>query len=230
MAYLTALLEGLLSFLSPCVLPMIPLYIGYLAGEAGSISGNSKLEESKKSKILIINTLSFIIGFTVLFVFLGATASSIGTFFQSHLNTINLVAGIIVVIFSLHLFGLKIFPFLENVYKINYKSKHFNLLTSFLFGLVFAVGWSPCTGPFLGSALMLAANSSTLYQGMLTLLFYALGIAIPFLLSAILLSQLENAFKWIKTHYKLINIISGSLLLVMGIMMIVGYSPALLFS
>jgi len=229
MAYLTALLEGLLSFVSPCVLPMIPLYISYLAGEAGAISENNELKDKKKNKNLLINSLSFILGFTVLFVLLGATASSIGSFFQDHLKTINIITGIIVVIFS-SLYGLKIFPFLNNIYKINYQNKHFNLFTSFIFGLVFAIGWSPCTGPFLGSALMLAANSATLYQGMLTLLFYALGIGIPFFLSALLLSSLDNVFAWIKAHFKLINIISGTLLLIMGILMIAGYSPATLFS
>jgi len=224
MAYITALLEGLLSFISPCVLPMIPLYIGYLAGGIA----NKDNQELNKNKLLF-NSLFFIIGFTLLFATLGASASFLGQYLSEHLEAINRVGGVIVIIFALSFLGLKFLPFLENTYKLNANTKSLNYFSSFIFGIVFAVGWSPCTGPFLGSALMLAANTATLYQGVFTLLAYSLGLAIPFFLSALLLKQLEGAFSFIKSHYKIVTIISGLLLLAMGILMVLGYSPAILF-
>jgi len=224
MAYITALLEGLLSFISPCVLPMIPLYIGYLAGGIAD-----KDSDEKSMNKLIWNSIFFIFGFTVLFAALGASASYLGQYLNSHLDMINRVGGILVVIFALSFLGLKLLPFLENTYKLKFKARSLTYFSSFLFGIVFAVGWSPCTGPFLGSALLLAANTETLYQGIFTLLFYSLGLGVPFFLSAVLLKQLEGAFTFIKKHYKVVTIISGLLLLAMGILMILGYSPAILF-
>jgi cytochrome c-type biogenesis protein len=224
MAYITAFLEGLLSFISPCVLPMIPLYIGYLAG--GSINNEG---EEKPNNNLIVNSISFVIGFSLLFVALGASASFLGTYLNEHLDIINRVGGIIVIIFALSFLGLKFLPFLENTYKPRMNTKSLGVFSSLLFGIVFAIGWSPCTGPFLGSALMLAANSDTLRQGIFTLFAYAMGLGIPFLLSAILLKQLEGAFNFIKKHYRVVSLISGLLLLVMGIFMSLGYSPAQLF-
>lgn len=220
MAYLTAFFEGLLSFISPCVLPMIPLYIGYLAGETKEESGKTNL---------IGNSLAFIIGFSLLFVILGASASFLGTYLNDHLDMINRIGGIIVIIFALSFLGVKILPFLENTYKLKARTKSLGIFSSFIFGLVFAIGWSPCTGPFLGSALVLAANSDTLNQGILTLLSYSMGLGVPFFLSALLLDQLEGAFSFIKKHYRIVTIISGVLLLAMGVLMILGYSPALLF-
>ncbi len=224
MAYITALLEGLLSFISPCVLPMIPLYIGYLAGGIAEKDG----EAVDKNK-LIFNSIFFILGFTILFASLGASASFLGQYLSEHLDVINRVGGVLVIIFALSFLGLKLLPFLENTYKLKARTKSLNYFSSFVFGIVFAVGWSPCTGPFLGSALMLAANTATLYQGIFTLIAYSLGLAIPFFLSALLLKQLEGAFAFIKKHYKVVTIISGCLLLIMGILMVMGYSPAILF-
>ncbi len=224
MAYITALLEGLLSFISPCVLPMIPLYIGYLAGGIAT-KDNNEIDRNR----LLWNSVFFIVGFSALFATLGASASFLGQYLSEHLDTINRVGGVIVIIFALSFLGLKMLPFLENTYKFNFKVKSINYFSSFVFGIVFAVGWSPCTGPFLGSALMLAANTDTLYKGIFTLLSYSLGLAIPFFLSALLLKQLEGAFAFIKKHYKIVTAISGVLLLMMGILMVLGYSPAILF-
>ncbi|MGH4036421.1 MAG: cytochrome c biogenesis CcdA family protein [Sphaerochaeta sp.] len=225
MAYFTAFLEGLLSFISPCVLPMIPLYIGYLAG--GTLS--DKDGELKENHNLIKNSISFVLGFTLFFVALGASASFLGTYLNEHLDVINRVGGVIVIIFALSFLGLKFLPFLENTHKLRMKTTGLGIFSSLLFGIVFAIGWSPCTGPFLGSALMLAANSDTLKQGVFTLFCYAMGLGVPFLLSAVLMKQLEGTFSFIKKHYKVVNLISGILLLVMGIFMVLGYSPAQLF-
>lgn len=224
MAYITAFLEGLLSFISPCVLPMIPLYIGYLAGGIAN-KDSSEIDRNK----LIWNSIFFILGFSVLFATLGASASFLGQYLSDHLDMINRIGGVIVIIFALSFLGLKMLPFLENTYKLKFKTKSLNYFSSFVFGIVFAVGWSPCTGPFLGSALMLAANTETLYQGIFTLISYSLGLGVPFFLSAVLLKQLEGAFTFIKKHYKIVTIISGLLLLLMGILMVMGYSPAILF-
>lgn len=224
MAYFSAFLEGLLSFISPCVLPMIPLYIAYLAGS--SISEESKNESSVS---LVINSISFIIGFSIIFVALGASASYFGNYLNEHLDKLNRIGGFVLIIFSLSFLGLKFLPFLEKTYKPRMNVKSLSISSSLLFGIIFAIGWSPCTGPFLGFALMLAANSETLRQGVFTLLFYSMGLGIPFLLSAMFLNHLEGAFKLIKKHYTLVAIISGLLLLFMGIYMSLGYSPNQLF-
>ena len=213
MTYITAFLEGLLSFISPCVLPLIPIYIGYFSGGIADERNNGKL---------IINTLLFIAGFTLLFVILGATASTAGAFFNENFRTINIVFGVILILLRLNFFGLNWLPFLNNTKKMKFSPKGFNPLTSFLFGLAFAIGWSPCTGPFLGSALMKAANTSTVGQGMFTLFMYALGIGVPFFLTAILLDQLGKTFEWIKKHYGIIEKISGAVILIFGIVLIVG--------
>jgi len=224
MAYITAFLEGLLSFISPCVLPMIPLYIGYLAGEAAT-------DKDGKKKNPLLNTLSFILGFTLFFMALGASATALGSYLSTHLPLMNRIGGILIVILSLGFLGAGFLPVLGNTYKLPFKKTHnLGFASSFLFGLVFAIGWSPCTGPFLGSALMMAANASTLFKGMLSLFAYAMGLAVPFALSSLLFTQLESTFVFIKKHYKAVDIISGIILLVMGILMILGYSPATLFA
>ena len=176
------------------------------------------------------NSLAFVFGFTLLFVALGAVSTTAGQFLSSHLNLLNRIGGVLVILFALNNLGVTLIPAFNATHKFQLKSlKNMNVPKSILFGLVFAIGWTPCVGPLLGSALMMAANADLVYKGMLTLLFYALGLALPFLFSAILLEQLEGVFAAIKNHAKAISFISGILLLLFGLVLVLGFNPAALF-
>ena len=222
MAYLTALLEGIISFISPCILPILPLYLSYLAGGVA--------EEGRGRGKLIKNSIAFVAGFTILFVAMGAASTSIGRFLSSHLALLNRIGGGVVILFALNNLGFALIPALASNHRIQMKGlSNMNVPKSLLFGLVFAIGWTPCVGPLLGSALMMAANADQLAQGMTTLLFYAMGLGIPFLLSALLIEQLDGVFKAIKQHGKIISIASGILLMAFGIALVLGFNPAALF-
>ncbi|MBJ2356275.1 MAG: cytochrome c biogenesis protein CcdA [Sphaerochaeta sp.] len=222
MAYITAFLEGIISFISPCILPILPLYFSYLAGGVA--------EQDQEKNLLLKNSIAFVIGFTILFVALGAASTTIGQFLQSHLDMLNRIGGVLVILFALNNLGFVLIPALNNNHKFQMKGlQNMNVPKSMLFGLVFALGWTPCVGPLLGSALMMAANAEMVTKGMLTLFFYAMGLGIPFLLSAILIEQLEGVFAAIKKHSKLITIISGLFLLAFGIALTLGFNPAALF-
>jgi len=222
MAYLTALLEGIISFISPCILPILPLYLSYLAGGVA--------EEGRRRGTLFKNSLAFVLGFTLLFVAMGAASTSIGRFLSSHLSLLNRIGGVVVILFALNNLGFALIPALASNHRIQMKGlSNMNMPKSLLFGLVFAVGWTPCVGPLLGSALMMAANADQLGQGMATLFFYAMGLATPFLLSALLIEQLGGVFQVIKQHGKLISIASGLFLMAFGIALVLGFNPAALF-
>ncbi|MDU5111359.1 MAG: cytochrome c biogenesis protein CcdA [Clostridium sp.] len=219
MNYLILFLEGIITFISPCILPMIPMYISYFMG--GS-------KENKNSKALI-NSIGFVIGFSIVFTILGAAFGTFGTFLKEYMNVFNIVAGIILILFGLNYIGILKVVVLNRSFKLsNKKAKDLNFLAAITFGMIFAIGWTPCVGTFLGSALMLAANSQTTIEGVFMLLTYSLGLGIPFIISALLIDSLKAAFKFIKSNYKVINIISGSLLIIIGVLMITGYFNLLL--
>ncbi len=209
MQYFIAFLEGIITFVSPCLLPMLPIYISYFAGGT-----------AKNTKTVIKNALGFIFGFTLMFVLMGALAGTFGSFLKKYEVWVNIVTGLIVIFFGLSFLGI----FKLNIFKGTSFSKTENLgfFSSLLFGIVFSVGWTPCVGAFLGSALMLAANRGSVVQGIVMLLLYSLGLGIPFFLSAVLIDKLKGAFNFIKSHYKIINIICGSLLIVVGTLMATG--------
>lgn len=222
MAYLTAFLEGIISFISPCILPILPLYFSYLAG------GMTDREERKG--ILMTNSIAFVSGFTILFVALGAASTSIGRFLSDHLEILNRIGGVLVILFAINNLGFVLIPALNKNRQIQFKGLYnMTIGKSILFGIVFAIGWTPCVGPLLGSALMMAANATLMYKGILTLLFYALGLGIPFLLSALLLDRLDGVFNVMKKHSNLITITSGVFLLAFGLALLLGFNPAMLF-
>lgn len=222
MAYLTAFLEGIISFISPCILPILPLYFSYLTGGVA--------DKSQGKGILLRNSLSFVGGFTLLFVALGAASTSVGQFLSSHLELLNRIGGVVVILFALNNLGVFLIPAFNSTHKVQFKSlQNMNLPKSFLFGLVFAIGWTPCVGPLLGSALMMAANAEMLHKGMLTLFFYAMGLGLPFLFSALLIDQMQGVFTSIKKHFKVISLVSGLFLLAFGIALVLGFNPAALF-
>lgn len=210
MQYLISFLEGIITFISPCLLPMLPIYISYFAG-----GGERTTAKTLKGAV------GFVTGFTIVFVMLGALAGTVGGFLREYQTAVNIISGLIVIIFGLDFLGV----FKLNVFKGNQRSvktDNMGFFTAMLFGIIFSVGWTPCVGAFLGSALMLASQQGHIAEGMLMLLSYSLGLGIPFILSAVLIDYLKSAFNWIKKNYKIINLISGSLLVIIGIMMATG--------
>lgn len=216
MDYIVVFLEGIITFISPCILPMIPIYITYFMG------GIDNLDDPSSNKNTVINSLGFVLGFTIIFVLLGAAAGSFGNFVSSHTTLFNVISGILMIILGLNYIDIINIKFLKMSNKINYKVNVFRFEKAVLFGMIFSIGWSPCVGAFLGSALMLAANTQTMLHGSLMLLSYSLGLGIPFILSAILIENLKHTFNFIKKHYKLINNLSGIFLILIGIAMISG--------
>lgn len=208
MQYLISFFEGILTFISPCLLPMLPVYISYFAGG------------QQNSRKTLTNALGFILGFTTLFTAMGALAGTLGSFLTKYQVAVNIVSGLIVVFFGLNFMGI----IKLNLFKGSARMQTADLgfFSSVLFGVVFSIGWTPCVGAFLGSALMLASQQGHVMEGTLMLLSYSLGLGIPFLLSAVLLDQLKGAFNFIKRHYDLINRVCGGLLILIGILMATG--------
>ena len=210
MQYVIAFLEGIITFISPCLLPMLPIYISYFAG-----GGERTTSRSLKG------ALGFVTGITVVFVTLGALAGTVGRFLQEYQTVVNMISGLVVIVFGLNFLGV----FKLNLFKGSHRSVNTDNMVFFsalLFGVIFSISWMPCVGAFLGSALMLASQQAHAGEGMLMLLAYSLGLGIPFVLSAVLIDYLKTAFNWIKKNYKVINIISGCLLVLIGVMMTTG--------
>lgn len=214
MNYIILFLEGIITFISPCILPMVPIYISYFMGDNNS--GN------KKNKALI-NSFAFVFGFAFIFTLFGGMAGKFGNLINEYMNIFNIISGILLIIFGLNYIGILKIKFLQRTFRIKQERKNSSIVSSILFGFVFGVGWTPCVGPFLGSAMMIAANSSHTLEGISMLLVYSLGLGIPFILSALLIDTLKGTFNFIKRNYKIINIISGTILIVIGIMMMTGY-------
>jgi len=210
MQYLISFLEGIITFISPCLLPMLPIYISYFAGGG-----------ERTTRKTLTNAFGFVLGFSIVFVAMGALAGTLGSFLTRYQTWVNLIGGGIVI-----LFGLSHMGFLQlNLFKGSGRSvdkDNMGFWQALVFGIVFSLGWTPCVGAFLGSALMLASQQGHVLEGMLMLLCYSLGLGIPFLMSAVLIDKLKGAFNWIKSHYDLVNKISGGALVLVGILMATG--------
>ena len=210
MQYVIAFLEGIITFISPCLLPMLPIYISYFAGGGERSTGKT-----------LKGALGFVFGFTVVFVALGALAGTVGSFLREYQTAVNVVSGLIVILFGLNFLGVfKLNLFRGSRYSVN--TDNVGFFSALLFGMIFSVGWTPCVGAFLGSALMLASQQAHVIEGMLMLLAYSLGLGIPFILSAVLIDYLKTAFNWIKKNYRVINVVSGGPLVLIGILMATG--------
>lgn len=218
-SFLTAFIGGLVSFFTPCVLPLVPGYLSLFSGVA-----LEDIKEKKKGayKKVIIASLSFILGFTLIFVLLGASATVIGSFLQKYMNIIEKVAGVIVVIFGLHMAGVFKLKFLLYEKKLHSQSKKVGPIKGFLMGLAFAAGWTPCIGPILAPILFIASQQGTVLKGILLLTTYSLGLAIPFFLTALSLRLFFSLFSKIQKHFKVIEIIAGIFLVIVGILIFFG--------
>ncbi len=218
MQYVLLFLEGIITFISPCLLPMLPIYVSYFAG--GS--------EEKTTKKTLVNSLGFVLGFTVIFVTLGAFASTLGSFLQKYKIALNIVTGLIVVFFGLNFIGVLKFNLFKGM-KNPFATKEMGFFSAILFGIVFSIGWTPCVGAFLGSALALASQQGHILAGIVMLLCYSAGLGIPFVASAILIDKLKGAFNFIKSHYGVINTVCGILLCLVGVLMMTGLLDKVLF-
>ena len=217
MQVLTAFGAGLLSFFSLCVLPLIPAYICFITGlSAEELNMPGKKGVGKASSIFT-ESLLFVLGFSVVFVVLGASATFLGGFLFANLKIIKIIGGLIVIVFGLHISGIFNIRFLQYEKKLNFKSRPVNKFGSFLVGVVFGFGWTPCVGPILGSILMLAATKASLMKGVILLISYSLGLGIPFLLIGIGVERMLGWFSKVKKYFRVISIVSGILLIVIGI-------------
>ncbi len=217
MDYIITFLEGMLSFISPCMLPMLPIYISYFAGQ-------SKNDGGRNTK-MIFKVIAFVVGFTVVFTALGLFSGTLGKLLSKYQIIVNIVCGAIVILFGLSYLGVFRVPFFKGMNK-GYKVT--GIASAFLFGAIYSISLTPCIGAFLGSALMLASSTGGALKGATLLLTYSLGLGIPFLFSAVLLDKLSGAFTFIKKHYKVINLISGILLILVGVAMAFGLLNSLL--
>ncbi len=216
MQYFIAFLEGFITFISPCLLPMLPVYVSYFAG-GGEQSASKTLK----------NALGFVLGFTLVFVLMGALAGTLGGLVSRYQTAVNIVTGLVVLVFGLEFLGVFKIGIFKGMSK-SVKKDSLGFFSSMLFGMVFSIGWTPCVGAFLGSALMLASQQGQAITGVLMLLVYSLGLGIPFIVSALLIEKLKSAFNFIKRNYRVINIICGSILVAVGILMMTGLLGRLL--
>lgn len=210
MQYFISFLEGIITFISPCLLPMIPIYISYFAG-----GGERETKKTLKC------ALGFVLGFTLVFVALGALAGTVGSFLLQYQTLVNVISGLVVIIFGLNFLGV----FHLNLFRGNqnhFQAKDLGFFSAMVFGLVFSIGWTPCVGTFLGSALLLASQQGHVLTGTLMLLAYSVGLGIPFIMSAILIDKLKMAFDFIKKHYDIVNKVSGGFLVLIGALMMTG--------
>lgn len=208
MSYLFTFLEGFASFISPCILPLLPIYIAYFTGS-----------ESKKSKAFI-NAIAFVMGFSSIFILFALIANRIGNALLIYKKSIKITFGIIVILFGLNymeLLNLKIFTKMR---KINIDVSNLNFVRSFIFGILFSISFSPCVGTFLSSALLLIASEQNVTKGIIMIILYCIGLGLPFIISSILIDKLKNVFNFIKKNFKTIKNTSGIILIIMGIYLI----------
>ena len=216
MQYLISFLEGIITFISPCLLPMLPIYISYFAGGG-----------ERTMKKTLTNVSGFVLGFTAVFVAMGALAGTLGSFLTRYQTWVNLVCGLVVIFFGLNYMGvLKLKLFQGGGRDMDTSNMGFG--SAVLFGIIFSVGWTPCVGVYLGSALMLASQQGSMLRGIGMLLAYSLGLGVPFFMSAVLIDKLKAAFNWVKSHYRAVNLVAGGRLVLVGILMATGLLGRLL--
>ena len=220
MQYFISFLEGIITFISPCLLPMLPVYISYFAG--GSAAVSSEVSSKTSARRTVTNALGFILGFTLVFVAMGALAGGLGSLLLKYQTAVNLVTGAIVVCFGFSYLGVLKLHLFRGIRGGAMAGRQLGFFSALTFGVVFSVGWTPCVGAFLGSALMLASQQGQMMTGILMLLAYSAGLGIPFLASALLIDQLKSAFTAVKQHYDIINRVCGGFLVLMGLLMMTG--------
>ena len=214
-----AFAAGVLSFLSPCVLPLVPSYVAFLTG----LSFEELTQDQPKRKlrrVIFGHSLLFILGFSALFTLLGASATLLGQFLATHRDTIRIVGGILVIVFGLFISGVFSFGFLQQEKKIHLRDKPFGYLGSFLVGVTFAAGWTPCVGPILSSILLYASTTENVGTGIILLLSYSLGLGLPFFACSLALNTFLGAFKKTRRYLGVFTKVGGLLLILVGILLL----------
>ena len=219
--YLGALLAGLLSFASPCVLPLVPPYLCFLAGTSINELSDEHMPAAAWRKV-VLSAIAFVAGFATVFVAMGASASFLGSFITRHLDTLSVIAGIIIIILGLHFLGVFRIAFLYRDFRMEGPKKSVGLLGAYVVGLAFAFGWTPCVGPVLAAILFIAGQQGDVTRGALLLLAYALGIGIPFVLAAVFFRPFMDAMKRLRKHMGVVEKVTGGLLVLTGILFITG--------
>ncbi len=215
---LASLFAGILTFISPCILPLIPVYITLVTGLSVE-----ELDNKKNLLSVFLSSICFVLGFTTVFVFLGLSVTIVGQFFVNNMDILRVVGGIIVIIFALHLLGIfKIKLFYKQFSWMDKVKRTSNYFTIYLIGCAFAFSWTPCVDPILASILIMAATQGTVAKGTMLLLIYSAGLAIPFILTALFINRFFSVFNILKKYYRIIEIVSGTLLILMGILIISG--------
>ena len=211
-----AFAAGMFSFLSPCVLPLVPGYLSLMSGV-----GASELAVATKTdtRQLLRATLLFVAGFTLVFTMLGATATAVGSVLNRHQLGLNKVSGAVIVLLGLFLAGLVNPRFLQQERRFHVSPSQLGALAPPVMGVAFAFGWTPCIGPVLAPILGFAADQSTVAKGIVLLLFYSLGLGVPFVASGVGFARLTGAFSWVKRHYRVINLVAGLLLVAFGVLL-----------
>ena len=216
-----AFVAGLISFLSPCVLPLVPGYISFISGvsfaEIREKQGGTPFL-SKEKRIILYNSIFFITGFSMVFILLGATATWIGAFISSKISILTKLAGLLIIFFGIYMTGFIRPRFLYKEARFQIKDKRFGYFGALIIGAAFAFGWTPCIGPILAGILTFAGTLENVNQGVFLLLMYSLGLGLPFLLTAVGINQFWRFFNRIKRHLRLLEVISGILMVVLGFM------------
>lgn len=206
MDYIFTFLEGIASFISPCVLPMLPIYISYFVGE-----------DDKSTKKAVANASGFVLGFSIVFIILSVFASQLGTLVSSNIKYIKIVFGIVIILLGLNYIEVLNIKFLNKSKEMKADTKDLNFVKAVIFGVLFSISWTPCIGTFLSSALLLVAKQQDMLKGIILMVLYSIGLGIPFIISVVLIEKLKEMFNFIKKHYDVIKKISGIILIIMGI-------------
>jgi cytochrome c-type biogenesis protein len=221
-----AFAAGIFSFLSPCVLPLIPSYLSFVSG----VSLDEMRSEQAPAQVrwrVIFNSLAFIAGFSLVFVSLGASVSFLGSFFLDHRNAIRILGGLFIVLVGLYLIGILKLPVLQRYLQINLKDKPAGYFGSLLVGITFAVAWTPCVGPILGAILAIAGTTADVGRGILLLAVYAGGLALPFFLSAVAVNSFFEFSRGFRRYIRAFHVAGGALLLIVGFLLITDYMTSL---
>ena len=212
-----AFLAGLLSFFSPCVLPLIPAYFTFITGYSLEELTEGNIEIRKK---VILSTISFVLGFSVVFILMGGSASYLGGLIYKYKNLIRIVGGVLIIILGIHLTGVFRIRSLEFEKRIQIKKKPIHFLGTFIIGMAFGAGWSPCIGPLLGSILIVAGSQETIGQGMVLLGVYSAGLALPFVIISVFINFLLVFMKRATRVLKYVNVVAGILLILVGLVLV----------
>ena len=210
---LLAFSAGLLSFLSPCVLPLVPAYISYLTG-----SSIDELKAGKTKLFTLYKSLGFVLGFSIIFILMGVSITSLGKLLITHKDVFRKIGGALIIVFGLHTIGIFRIKLFYREKRFLYFDKIKGPFSSVIMGMAFATGWTPCIGPILSSILIYATSMDSINKGMLLLIMYSIGLAVPFILTAMVIEGFSEQFKKFSKYLPIISIISGVLMIIMGIM------------